>query len=374
MRKAIPVLTSLLAVVVTQSAYAESTIDYAKQIEPIFAAHCYGCHGEAKGLGRLRLHDAAAIAESMKAHDDLLQAGQAEASSLYARLVLPADNPKRMPKGSDPLSAEQTALVKQWIAEGATFTSAEAPAEPTTETPSGKPTLPPRPTPPAATAEAIGAVEATGALILPVYAGSSELRVSFPAGKSEVTDATVAALVPLAPQLVELDLSGTAVTDACGESLAKLVNLDALHLEKTVVTDDIAPALGGMSYLKYLNLHSTKVTDRVFETLKTLPSLESLYLWQTDVSYEAAKAMQQAVPGLEVNLGWNHPGVVRERLNAELARVEQQATTSATAIQQAEQALEAARSENKAATDRAAEIKKQLEALAAPAGEAPPTE
>jgi len=38
---------------------------------------------------------------------DLFVVGDPDKSKLYQRLVLPTDNPKRMPKGADPLSKEQ---------------------------------------------------------------------------------------------------------------------------------------------------------------------------------------------------------------------------------------------------------------------------
>ncbi|QDU54589.1 c-type cytochrome domain-containing protein [Aeoliella mucimassa] len=372
MRTATLLIAGFLVATVAPSVRGESTIDYATQIEPIFKDHCYSCHGESKGLGRVRLHTAEAIAESSEAHSDLLTAGKPDESELYERLVLPADNPKRMPKGGDPLSEKQIALVKQWITEGASYTSAAA-TEPAAEM--ATPAAPvERPEVSAATPEAIAAAEATGALVLPLYASSNELRVSFPSTRDQVSDETVAALLPLAPQIVELDLSGTAITDGCCESLEKFTNVDTLHLEKTAISDAAIPSLAAMQYLNYLNLHSTQVTDQAIKSLKSIPSLRKLYLWQTHVSYEATKGLEQAIPGLKVNLGWNHPGVVRERLNAELTRVEKQVADSAAAITEAEQALQAAKTENQAASERAAEIKKELEAIAKPATEGTPTQ
>src|SRR5688500_20299363 len=37
-------------------AQAPARVDFASQIEPILAKHCYECHGEKKARGKLRLH------------------------------------------------------------------------------------------------------------------------------------------------------------------------------------------------------------------------------------------------------------------------------------------------------------------------------
>lgn len=365
---------TLLATTLPTIALAESSVDFAKDIEPIFKASCYSCHGEDKGLGRLRLHTPDAIAEATKVHDDLLLAGKPDESELYERLVLPADNKKRMPKGADPLSEKETELIKKWIEEGAVYTSADAPA---TEEPAEKkedkekkePNKRPELSP--ASPEAIEAAKQTGALIVPLYAGSNELRISFPSSRDQVTDETVASLEPLAGQLVSLDLSGTSITDAASASLAKFTNLDTLHLEKTEVGDATVAALSGMLYLEYLNLHSTKVTDAALKSLESVTNLQKLYLWQTAVSYDAAQALKKQNDGLEVNLGWNHPGVVRARLNAEIARVEEQKAEAAKAAEEAKQTLTKAEADQKTADERIGKIKKQIEDLDKPAEEKP---
>ncbi len=342
-----------------------TTVDYKEDVEPILQANCFGCHGEKKGLGRLRLHTTDAIREALDVHDDLLTAGKPDESELYARLVLPANDKKLMPKGGDPLSKENIATIKKWIEEGGVFEiTADAPMD---EAPAEKPKLPERPELGPASPDAIRAVQNTGALVIPLYAGANELRVSFPSSRDQVTDETVALLVPLAGQLVELDLSGTKITDASADSLKQLVNLDTLHLEKTSIGDAAVAALAELKYLNYLNLHSTKVTDAALESLKPVVSLQRLYVWQTPATYDAAKALEESTPGLEVNLGWNHPGVVRERINSELARVEQQQKESGDAMAEAEKALATAKKDKEAADKRAAELKRKLESLDEPA-------
>jgi mono/diheme cytochrome c family protein len=101
---------------------AAAAVDFAAQIQPIFAARCAGCHGAEKQQGKLRLDSAEAIGEFAK--DTLLVAGKPDESELLKRISLPADDRKRMPKGGDPLSADEIALVRSWIEEGAKFETA----------------------------------------------------------------------------------------------------------------------------------------------------------------------------------------------------------------------------------------------------------
>ena len=49
-----------MAVVVTMAITATAEQQYARDIQPIFAASCYACHGPKAQLGGLRLDDRAA--------------------------------------------------------------------------------------------------------------------------------------------------------------------------------------------------------------------------------------------------------------------------------------------------------------------------
>lgn len=348
---------------------AQEGVDFEKDIRPIFAESCASCHGEEKGFGRLRLHTPEAITEAMGVHNDLVMKDNVDGSELYARLVLPKDSPKRMPKGADPLSEEKIALIKKWIEQGAPLSGSgetmppavdpAAPAKP--QAPAVKPTVEP------ASAEAITAVEKLGALVMPLYAKSPELRISFPSNADQVTDEVVAQLEPLASQTVELNLGGAKITDASAESLAKFQRLERLHLEKTEVGDKVVMAIASLPYLEYLNLHSSKVTDAALLHLASSPNLKKLFVWQTKVSYEAAKALEKAKNDVSVNLGWDHPGVVRERLTQELEQVEARRAEAEKAATEAKKSLETAEATHKEAAERAAAIKKELEALDQPA-------
>ncbi|MCI0491476.1 MAG: hypothetical protein L0Z07_00900 [Planctomycetes bacterium] len=134
-------LTTAIALLMAGSAPAEEAkenVDFEKQILPIFHEHCVSCHGEKKGLGKLRLHTAAALKKKWDADAHLIVVGEPEKSDLYERLVLPADNKKRMPKKADPLPQEKIDLIGDWIKQGAVLPAAE-PAQSATAPPSTEP-------------------------------------------------------------------------------------------------------------------------------------------------------------------------------------------------------------------------------------------
>ncbi|MEN1678848.1 MAG: c-type cytochrome domain-containing protein [Planctomycetota bacterium] len=335
-------------------------MDFAKVVEPVFAGRCYKCHGEKKGLGELRMH----TTELMKELEEigLVVAGDPESSELYNRLTLPDDDPLRMPKGGKRLTDEQVQSVRLWIEQGAILTSAEAvPEAEMAEAEPAEAEAEPAPAP--ASAEAIAALQAAGASVVPLYAGSPLLSIGFPSGPGEVTDETLTLVQAVAPNVAWLDLGRTKVTDDGVRGLATLINLSRLHLENTAVTDAAMGSIAGLKRLEYLNLYGSKVGNPGLAELAALPKLSRLYVWQTGVTFEAAKKIQADKPGLIVNLGWNHPGVVRERLTGELERVVGERTTAEQQATAAEKQLAEAKQKLEAASAREKELNAELEAL-----------
>jgi formylglycine-generating enzyme required for sulfatase activity len=97
---------------------ADDAIDFNTQIKPILELNCVRCHGPEKPKGGFRLDNRA---DAFKALDDnsAIVPGEPGRSLLYTLTLLPADNEKRMPPKGDPLTKEQTELLKRWIVQGA---------------------------------------------------------------------------------------------------------------------------------------------------------------------------------------------------------------------------------------------------------------
>ena len=91
---------------------------FAEFIQPILMERCADCHGEDKQKAKLRLDSLAATLKGA-GDDAIVVPGKPDESTLYTRVVLPADHDDRMPPKGDPLTKAQTDLIKLWIASGA---------------------------------------------------------------------------------------------------------------------------------------------------------------------------------------------------------------------------------------------------------------
>src|SRR5688572_12648730 len=122
----IPALALLLAAIAArgmtaeprvQTAAAAPTIDFVRDIQPIFEASCYKCHGPAKVRGGLRLDDRDAAMRG--GESGALLVARRSGDSLIVRRILGLGGDDPMPKEGDPLTPAQIALIRAWIDQGA---------------------------------------------------------------------------------------------------------------------------------------------------------------------------------------------------------------------------------------------------------------
>ncbi len=106
------------------SVAAQQQVDFTRDIQPIFNAHCISCHSAKKAAGQLRLDNKTAAMKGGISGAIILP-GNSKASILLAR-VTGSDGQAKMPMGSDPLKPEQLELLRQWIEQGAVWPDAES--------------------------------------------------------------------------------------------------------------------------------------------------------------------------------------------------------------------------------------------------------
>ncbi len=123
-------ICSLFLVAITYSvvsllpgAAAQSQIDFKRDIQPIFAQHCFQCHGAKEAMGQLRL-DVKSLAMKGGISGQIITPGSSKTSRLMQRILGEGDE-VRMPMGSDPLKPEQIELIRQWIDQGAKWPDEE---------------------------------------------------------------------------------------------------------------------------------------------------------------------------------------------------------------------------------------------------------
>jgi uncharacterized membrane protein len=265
---------------------------FAVRVEPVFAGHCNNCHGRSKQRSRLRLDSYEAVMRGGK-HGAVVKAGNAQGSELFHRVTLPIGDDKAMPaEGKKPLSADEVKILQLWIAAGASPTLAveaikDAPA-------SAGPLVAD------VTFEEIDAA-AVAKMRAPFAATVSQLQKHFPnaldyesRGSTDLVlnvsligadfgDEDMAALKPLAEQIVMADFSGTAITDRSAASLAAMKRLRVLRLMHTQITDTTVQALSGLNQLQSLNVFGTGVTPVSLQVAAGLPKLQHLYAGETRI-------------------------------------------------------------------------------------------
>lgn len=275
---------------------ADDKVDFAKSVRPILEKTCLECHGAAKDKGDLRLHTKAAAL----AH--VIVPGKPEESELFKRVSLPKDHDDVMPPKGDPLTPEQVAVLKAWIAQGADwpegvvlgdsagpakkdeFASLKAPADT------------------AAEKAAIEKLSTLGVGVRPI-AQNMPWTTAMVRPQDEKNLPQIMEQLKAVGSLVELNLASQKIGDGDLAHIAGLSNLLRLHLEKTPVTDAGLPHLKGLVNLRYLNLYNTAVTDDGLANLSGLASLERLYLWQTKVTDAGAAKLKEAVATVTINRG-----------------------------------------------------------------------
>ena len=105
--------------------WAESPMDFGKDISPILEVNCSKCHGAEKQKGKLRLDSPAFIRKGGDSGEPLFVPGKREESFLY-KLVSRTDPEEAMPpKEKDALSKNEIEKIGLWIDQGAKLPEGE---------------------------------------------------------------------------------------------------------------------------------------------------------------------------------------------------------------------------------------------------------
>lgn len=97
-----------------------ATVDFDHQVVPIFKKHCVECHGGDKKKGGLSLNDGAGLMAGSE-NGPVVKPGDGAGSPMLERVT--TDDPDdRMPPKGDRLTADEIAVLRTWIDEGAVWT------------------------------------------------------------------------------------------------------------------------------------------------------------------------------------------------------------------------------------------------------------
>jgi mono/diheme cytochrome c family protein len=105
---------------------AAASVDFARDIRPIFEQRCHECHGAQKQKSGLRLDRKSSALKPGDSGQPAIVPGHSAGSLLLAK-VTSSDPDERMPPKGERLTAEQVALLRAWIDQGATWPESAEP-------------------------------------------------------------------------------------------------------------------------------------------------------------------------------------------------------------------------------------------------------
>lgn len=115
----------------------DKPVSFSADIKPLLEARCINCHHAGALFGDLSLENRE-IAFKPRAKGPVITPGSSDKSPLYLVLTLPEGDKKAMPPTGHRISSEETALIKRWIDQGATWPTGPDGAIKPTDTASAK--------------------------------------------------------------------------------------------------------------------------------------------------------------------------------------------------------------------------------------------
>ncbi len=109
-----------------QTAVDQRAIDFAVDVQPIFAAHCVKCHGPEVQSSGLRL-DGRTHAQAGGYSGATIVGGTLDTNEIHRR-VSSTERAYRMPKNAPALSTDQIDTIRRWVEQGAAWPAQESEA------------------------------------------------------------------------------------------------------------------------------------------------------------------------------------------------------------------------------------------------------
>jgi len=245
----------------------------------------------------------------------VIEPGNATASEMIKRLLLPVDNDDHMPPKEKPqLTEQQIALLHWWIDNNSVFTkkvkelnqperikpmllalqkvevikkpSFDVPAVPVEK----------------ADDKIIAQLKQRGVIVLPVAQNSNYLLLNF-VTHPVIDKVDLELMQQIKKQVIWLKLDNTNIADSTLAAVAQLTSLTKLYLSHTGISDKGVSRLQALSNLVYLNLVETNITAQGLILLKNLNKLQSLYLYKTRVEKNDWNILKATFPKTLIDSG-----------------------------------------------------------------------
>ncbi len=285
----------------------ESAIVFEDAVLPILQAKCMSCHSSSKAKGNLILSDSSSILKGGK-NGQLFLAGEPMKSLMIERLLLDIENQHRMPpKGKPQLSIDEISLLKAWVKSGGKF---DVPLSAFNEQDSLYQSVKAVYgfekaevyTFAAADAKDIQKLNTPYRIINTLDATSPALDVNF-FGKDFFNEQSLSELLPIAEQVVSLNLSSMPITHKDIQSLKKFINLRNLKLNNSKLSNEDVSLLSELKNLKYISLIGTDLKKDGLEKLAGMTSIRKVYVWNTPIKEDEIASIKKKFPALKIDAG-----------------------------------------------------------------------
>lgn len=283
---------------------------YADVIYPILEAKCISCHNTKKAKGELIMETAASLYRGGKS-GLLWDSAANDFGLLLQRIHLPLDDKKHMPpRGKLQLTPEEATLLALWVKSGADTAGkflALAPNDSIRILAAAQFVSPAQEETydfAAASESTVNGLNNHYRLVAPIAAESPALQVDC-FGAGQFSNKTISELLPIKQQVVSLALNKMPATDKDLETIGQFPELRELNLSFTNITDAGLPALLTLKSLKVLSLSGTKITLAGIRKLAALKSLKELYCWNTELKENDYAEVHKLFPQVQVDWGFN---------------------------------------------------------------------
>ncbi|PWU05938.1 MAG: hypothetical protein C5B51_13335 [Terriglobia bacterium] len=102
----------------TSTAPLPQLVEFNRDIRPILSDKCYTCHGPGRQMGGLRFDREDVAKQELKSGKIAVVPGDTARSEMIRR-VSAVETAVRMPRGAEPLSAREVAVLGRWVQQGA---------------------------------------------------------------------------------------------------------------------------------------------------------------------------------------------------------------------------------------------------------------
>ncbi|MFM2163754.1 MAG: hypothetical protein RL325_191 [Planctomycetota bacterium] len=123
--RAIAAFLAVSATAAFPAAVAGAGVDFDREVRPVLAARCYSCHGndpDSRKAG-LRFDTFEGATSLLRSGRRAIVPGRPDESAMLARVSAREPDERMPPEGHEPLTADEVAAIREWIAAGAEFTA-----------------------------------------------------------------------------------------------------------------------------------------------------------------------------------------------------------------------------------------------------------